>query len=666
MALVRRLILAISAVFILLLAANMVVSLFNSQTYFADQMRALAEDTATSLGFSLSHAAEDKDTAQIQSMIDVIFDRGYFLTVRYTTLDGTPIAERTRTVDIERVPHWFVSHLSLPAPSGTSEVMSGWMRLGTVQVVSHPGYAYRELWRVFVEQIWLFIFATVVCYGLVGLGLKHLLKPLKDIERQANFLREGNYHTVSDLPSIPEFRNLAEALNKASQKVGTLFLQQAELITNLRKEACEDPLTGLANRTEFDAQIKAWVASEVGGGAAALVIVELDGLYQFNSLFGMEAGDKLMKDIAGIMGEIPDTWRGARIGRRGGAGFSAFIPGVFNYEIEQYIAELKEKIDKLDSIVSAESANESLVGVPPVHIQAWVGASFSQQVNSATKMFSAADVALREAKAHPMKGHAFYYLEEHRTAIRSAGEWLGYLQSVVEEGAIQYQFQRLYDAEQEELPQFEALARVKENQGLINASMFWPLVERYGLTEELDKQAISNAIDLLGSHPNIRLSVNISPHSVVKTLFNRWLVKQKEALQEVTDGNLSPLIIEVSESALRWPKETLSGFIQRAQETGFAVALDHFGNMPASLGSLLSLPLEYVKIDRRYVSNIHINRENQYYVKNLVQIAHNCNVKIYADGVETEDEWIALQGIGVDGGQGYWLEKPRHLGTPKN
>src|SRR5690606_14909401 len=113
------------------------------------------EDTATSLGMTLSHAAREKDIPHIQSMVNVIFDRGYYRSIIYRDLDGRVIVERSRDVVIEGVPEWFIDRIGIPQQSGSAEVVSGWFRLGEVTVTTHPGYAYRDLWRVFKDQLWI-------------------------------------------------------------------------------------------------------------------------------------------------------------------------------------------------------------------------------------------------------------------------------------------------------------------------------------------------------------------------------------------------------------------------------------------------------------------------------------------------------------------------------
>ncbi|WNO08557.1 EAL domain-containing protein [Teredinibacter sp. KSP-S5-2] len=653
MALIRRLILAISIIFSVLLAANMIVSTYNAKDYFAEQMQALSEDTATSLGFSMSKAAEAGDTAQMEAMVNAIFDRGYYLSIRYTRMDGAAVVSRERGIEIEGVPSWFVSLIELPAYSGTTDIMSGWMRLGVLQVVSHPGYAYRDLWRMFIEQLWLFIFVAVACYGGVGVGLQYLLRPLHKVELQADAICKKDFSLQQDIPKVPELKRVVEAMNKLSQKVSEMFQQQVEIAQNLREETATDYLSGLPSRKEFDDRLNAWIQEDNGGGPGLLLLTELSGMADFNAAYGMEAGDKLVRDIANVIRKFAESWSGALTGRRGGVSFCVFIPGVLQDEAETLLENFKAQLNELDDLMS-EAASEPLGKEGETRLSIWLGAAFAENVSSVPDMLSAADTAIRSVKSSSDKEYELYVLGDRKALTRPAGEWLEHLRRVISQASLSFQYLPLYDQLGRRINQYEALARVQEGGDMLNAALFWPLVERYHLTEAMDKLALTRAVALLDQYPDVRITINISPQSVVRQGFNRWMCEQLPSGKNIAQR----IILELPERALRWPKETLYGFACGAEAAGYAIALDHFGNMPAALGCLLSLPLEYVKVDRRFVANIQHDKEIQHYIKNLIRIAQSSDVKIYADGVETESQWQTMLALGVNGGQGFWFGLP--------
>ncbi|ODS24796.1 hypothetical protein AB835_01710 [Candidatus Endobugula sertula] len=185
MTLHRRLMLAVTILILFLLVTNLVITLHNARLNIYEQLKVHAQDTATSLGFTLSQSVEDKDDVQTSLMIDALFDRGYYRQIIFRDLEGKEQVKRQLSLQAAAVPQWFMNWLPLPEPSGTALVVSGWYQLGEIEVVSHPGFAYRDLWRAFKEQVWLFLVTAVMCYGLVGMGLRYVLKPIREVEEQA-------------------------------------------------------------------------------------------------------------------------------------------------------------------------------------------------------------------------------------------------------------------------------------------------------------------------------------------------------------------------------------------------------------------------------------------------------------------------------------------------
>ncbi len=126
----------------------------------------------------------------MNSMVDAIFDRGYYKTISVITVDGDTLIERNNPVTSKDVPSWFINNVDLRLPTAEAMVMSGWKQAATVVVVSHPGYAYRELWKNTVDTFWLFSLTTITALLLGILAIRLLLKPLQRVEEQAEAICE--------------------------------------------------------------------------------------------------------------------------------------------------------------------------------------------------------------------------------------------------------------------------------------------------------------------------------------------------------------------------------------------------------------------------------------------------------------------------------------------
>ena len=146
MTLSRRLALMVMVLLLFVFIGTFFTSVRNTRHYLEAQLESHAQDTATSLGLSISTHLANGDQASIDSMSDAIFDRGYYRKLIVEDAKGNVLKKLELPISIEGVPSWFISAFPLETPVGEAAVMSGWSQAGRVLIQSHPGYAYIELW----------------------------------------------------------------------------------------------------------------------------------------------------------------------------------------------------------------------------------------------------------------------------------------------------------------------------------------------------------------------------------------------------------------------------------------------------------------------------------------------------------------------------------------
>lgn len=648
MSLFQRLMLSMSLLVLMLLAANALVSVYNAQRYFSDQLSTLAEDTATSLGLSISHAAHNHDQAQMQSMIDVIFDRGYYKEINYKKFTGEAVIRRKRDVRVESVPDWFIQLVPIEAKVGNAEIVSGWMRLGVIEVHVHPGYAYRDLWKVVNQQLWLFIFAAGLSSTLAVMGLRYLLRPLLQVEQQAEAICRKEFPIQTELPSTPELKRMVLAMNRMVHKIQGIFAQQVEMTEALRRESHMDPLTGLPNRKEFDARINAWMKSEAGGAPSLLVIIHMHALEKLNDTEGREVGDLVVQEVAAALKQLPGTLPNAIPGRRAGADFSLFVPGAMPADVAAILYQVEEAIATFTS-----TERDTLV---QHGIEFKFGVATSHGVCDVRQYLIAADESFRVTENQTDETWVAKSVGETKES-KSAREWLKILQDALQNQAIHLHFQPVLKSDGETVWHQEAFARIADAGKLLNAGAFWPLVERYHLEEQMDRVICAKAIEFLSNKPDQNVCVNLTPQSLSNEGFAQWLL----ALIDTSGVEASRLTCEFQEKVLQLPVETIKAFMAPLKERGVKISLDHFGVTPSALGILQSLAFDFVKIDRRFTLDLDQHSENIFYVKSLLQISHSCDVKVLADGVEKQSDWEQLRELSIDGAQGYLFAVPKEI-----
>ncbi len=287
---------------LLVLVAAVSVSFDRFRDYMTDQLHGHSQDGATAIGLSLSNAIDGRDPVAASSLIDAVFDSGRYLSVVYLDNQGEEIAGRETSLRDLKVPGWFVSLADLPLPTGEAEVVRGWSLLGKVEVVSHPGRAYEDLWKVTSRTVAGSVMVAGV--GLIGLfwTVTRLLRPLRAVERQARALGRRDFRRRVDISSTRELNQVTRAMNQMADDLGQLFEGQAKLIQHLRKVNNEDSVTGMASRRAFEQRLKVEVESEERAAPGVLFLIQLADFARYNQTYGREEADRLLVCIADAIG----------------------------------------------------------------------------------------------------------------------------------------------------------------------------------------------------------------------------------------------------------------------------------------------------------------------------------------------------------------------------
>ncbi|MET4706617.1 LapD/MoxY N-terminal periplasmic domain-containing protein [Endozoicomonas lisbonensis] len=182
MTLLRELALYLTLLLFLLFSGSFVMNIIDARSYLQDQLESHAQDTATSLGVAIA-ATEPENTAAIDSMVDAVFDRGYYRLIRFIDQSGNLVVNSQHELQLEDVPQWFVNLVDLDAPLVASEVSRGWLPAGVIYIASHPGHAYRSLWNKTLYGV--FLFGSGLLLAILGLNifLRIVLRPLKKLEK---------------------------------------------------------------------------------------------------------------------------------------------------------------------------------------------------------------------------------------------------------------------------------------------------------------------------------------------------------------------------------------------------------------------------------------------------------------------------------------------------
>lgn len=649
MTLLRQLVIVIVTLFILLFVGTMLLSINNTRTYLNDQLRTISQDTATSLGLSLTPPMADKDMAVVDRMISAVSDSGYYREVVVSDVEGKPLVSRKQDTKLGSVPQWFINMVPLQTPRGEALIMAGWQQAGTVRVEANPGYAYVALWTNTVESFWWFLAASSVTVLLGIIALHFILRPLRDVEMQARAICDREYPVQKKIPWTLELRSVVEAMNRMSTRVKEMFEEQTASIERLRAENYRDSLTGLANRRYFEMNLKQLIET---GKHGALLMIELKDFKQYNEKRGYQAGDDLLKNAAEFIEAGCKAFPNLEYFtvRLSGANFAIVLTNAGEAEALELGNHLAKALPRFKERGLVDGEEVGHIG-----IALFTGQGYGEAL-------SAADMALRAAQQHGP--NAVHLLDPGKTAdaanVRSATQWGEILREALQSNRISLLVQPAKgaaEAERANVLHYESLMRLTDAKGeTIPAVVYTPVAKRLRLATDFDRAMITEVLSRLHAkrYGDTSVAVNLFPASLQNREFVDWLCAE---LAKAPDA-AKRLLLEVSEYGMIENVDALRDFIARVSPYGTRTGLDHFGRGFSSFGYLSTLKLDYIKIDGSYVRGILENKDNQFFIESVIKVAHGLEIKVFAVSVESDAELNLLSNLGLDGVQGYGVGRP--------
>lgn len=631
MSLFRQIWLAVIVSALLAFAGSFVASMLTARHYLSQQLAIKNNDNAASLALSMSQL--DKDPVTVELQVAAVFDSGQYAVVRVIDPNGAVMIEKTSPPLAGNVPAWFVRLFPIESEPGRAQVTSGWSQFGTVELISHSHFAYRELWEGGLRLLLWFAIGGALM-GLLGMQLlRRIKRPLDAVVAQARAISERRFTRI-DEPAPVELKSVANAMNTMVDRLKTMFAEEAARLETVRREATLDGLTGLANRAFFLNQLDAALTDEDAAPSGSLLLVRLADLAGINRRLGREMADELLRRLAAILLAQTADRPQAAAARLNGADFALLLPG-----LADPAPVARRLLDSLDDLVSAGLIDGERIG----HI----GSCTYLHGQGIGPLLARLDGALASAEGQGAK--AWCAAEESCPAhATTQADWRKLL-----DGAIQTQRLRLIEFpvanSRGQLLHLECPLRLQAAEGgeWLAAGSFMPIASRLSMTTELDLAAVRLAIERLAAGA-AAVAVNLSGESIIDAHFRRRLLAQVAGRKDLAPK----LWLEVSETGAFRHFVEFQDFCNQLRPLGCRLGIEHFGRQFSEIGHLHDIGLDYIKVDGSFIRAIDSQPGNQAFLKGLCAIAHNIGLTVIAEGVQTAAELAALPDLGFDGATG--------------
>jgi diguanylate cyclase (GGDEF)-like protein len=545
-----------------------------------------------------------------------------------------------------------MNSFSLPTPRMVASVMDGWVKAADIEVESHPGHAYKELWEISQNSFWVLLSVAAVSLLLVVTVLRLALKPLDDMERQAIDISKRKFTLLEKMPWARELQSISTALNSMCLSVERMLTEQTDLADKMRKKAYVDHVTGLMNRNDFSEQLSHLIGASTKLSQGALVVVRVRGFAAFNEREGRPAGDTLLRRTADLLGEICARYPRSLLAKLDGPEFGIVVPEISEPDVARLGDEVINGLAEIEETPRTEESIMAHAGI--AYHRFHDGASFG-------KLMAAAGQALAIAQG---RGVPAWHLGEEEKAEENAAMTLeinGLFKVGLPAARVMLQFQevRTCHAPPEQWQyRSETCVRILGSDGsIVRAGLFMATAKRLGAMQLLDRVVTEKLLSHLAAHGPVRgaaTALNLSLESMLDPPFVDWLYGKLNAQRNLAKF----IIIEVAEHSIASHLEVVKKVFSRLRETGARLSIDRFGQNTTSLGFLRGMEVDYIKIDGGYTRGLVDSTDKQFFIQALVGIAHGLGIQVVCEYIETAQDFDAVIALAVDGAQGYFIGKP--------
>lgn len=432
--------------------------------------------------------------------------------------------------------------------------------------------------------------------------------------------------------------------------IGTDITERKALESRTLHLAHYDNVTGLPNRTLFHERLKnALVVPKANGDGLALMFLDLDGFKDINDTLGHEIGDRLLAAVGKRL--QANVRHYDTVARVGGDEFTVILE---NIQVPNAVESIAQKLLTSLQLPFPLDGKE-------IYVTGSIGITvFPEDAYDSSTLIRNADNAMYASKRAGPGGYRFY-TEKMNAATSARLQITTDLKRALRDGQFQLEYQPIISFSDGTIRKAEALIRWHHpKKGLISPSEFIPIAENTGDIIAIGEWVFQEAVKQCAYwrqhwHPDFQISINTSPiqYRNAGIDLNHWLIL-------LADQNVPAhaIVLEITEGLLMDATVNVQKQLQACSDAGMEIALDDFGTGYSSLSYLKKFEVDYLKIDRSFVTNLSKDSDDHVVCEAIIAMAHKLGLRVIAEGIETVTQFELLTAAGCDFAQGYLFSKP--------
>jgi len=442
-----------------------------------------------------------------------------------------------------------------------------------------------------------------------------------------------------DLPEIQQ--HLAELKARIASRVAATNL--------LEKDAYIEPVTKLENRNRF---IQFFENADSRSDFGVLAITRCSELQTINQIHGYHEGDTYIRNVAEIMKNAIGQYKGAQVFRLNSSDFATLIPNITLKSAENFATDLTGRFNEYQQASDLDSVG-------------YTGMVYFDNDKPLGELLALADTGISVAQTQHVNA---WFAQTDTSILESSSSrygnqnWRQEIDSVIENQRVNLLVQAIKPSSPNNRVYGEILARfINSNDDILPTASFFAMAEKLDKIVAVDRMIIEAAIKEI-TEKNMQdyfFGINVSARSINDSHFLIWL--ERRLLRDAAIA--SKLVFEITEHGLQQNIKTSKNFIDMIHRVGARITVERFGVGLTSFKFFRDLKPDFIKMDSTYTRDIDEDKNNQYFLRLMVDLAHRLSISVLAESVESQDEKFTLEKLFVDGCQGFYIGKPKSLSS---
>ncbi|MEW6982057.1 EAL domain-containing protein [Colwelliaceae bacterium 6471] len=502
----------------------------------------------------------------------------------------------------------------------------------------------------FVLKIIITVF--IISFGCAIIAVKFTLTKYKyffsRVSRQIKkdlslIIDTDDNHPEDDFFDFPE-------LKTGLEEVKNLIESQMADTSILKKEAYIDSLTQIDNRSRFVHFYESQVNADGSMKFGVLIITRCSELQTINQIHGYNEGDNYICSVAQIMKAAIAPYQSAQLFRLNSSDFATILPNVTLKQAEKYASELQGKFNEYQQASDLDSVAYS--GLVSIDKEKPLG-----------ELLALADTGISVAQTQQMNS---WFSQNDSDILKSSSanygnqNWRQEIEHVLDNQRITLLVQSIQPSSRNSRVYGEILARfLNSNDEMLPTASFIAMAEKLDKIVAVDRLIIETVVKEIKNKNLLEHSfgINVSARSIHDEQFIVWLERHLLREPNVT----TKLIFEISEYGLQQNIKTSKRFIEMIHRVGARITVERFGVGLTSFKFFRDLKPDFIKMDSTYTRDIDDDKNNQYFLRLMVDLAHRLSIQVLAESVESQEEKHTLEKLFIDGCQGFYVGKPTPL-----